>query len=181
MAFEKYVKNGRMKRPFASIWLRGQIGIGKGASEDYKLKNYTFAVLFYDTNMHRIGIKVTNDENEDGAKMMTHGKTGVVISARSFLCFYHIDHRVTRTYALDYNDNENLYVIDLQKPRQKGKDSSLCRNRSKRLPAYAATRKTAQPCAACVSRVSSRHAALTASPTVDSISRKRTRLRKKEV
>ena len=119
MPFERYVKSRRSLDSCASIWLRGQIGIGKGATEYYKLADYTFAVLFYDTEMQRIGIRVTNDDNEDGAKMMTHGKTGVVISAMSFLRFYHIDHRVTRTYALDYNAHENLYVIDMQKPKYK--------------------------------------------------------------
>ena len=130
MAFEKYVKSRRSLDSCASIWLRGQIGLGKGATEYYKLKDYKFVVLLYDKEAEQIGIRVTNDDNEEGARTITKGKTGVVISARSFLCFYHIDHRVTRTYALDYNDNENLYVIDLQKPRQNNKrhgDSSWTR------------------------------------------------------
>ncbi len=119
MAFERYVKSGRIYRPFASIWLRGQIGINQGAVERFKIKDYKLAVLFYDKEIERIGIRLTNDENEEGATTITQGKTGVVISAVSFLDFYGIDHSDTRKYPIDYNENENLYVIDLKKPMQK--------------------------------------------------------------
>lgn len=119
MPFERYVKSGRTYRPTASIWSRGQIGLNQGAVRRFKINEYKFAVLFYDDENKRIGIRLTNDENEPGVMGIVRGATGVFISAISFLDFYNIDHKKTQKYAVDYNEDEGFYILDLNKPLTK--------------------------------------------------------------
>jgi hypothetical protein len=123
MPFERYVKSGRTYRPTASLWSRGQIGLNRGAVQRFKILEYKFAVLYYDSENKRIGIKLTNDENEAGVMGIVRGATGVFISAISFLEFHNIDHTKTRKYAVDYDEDEKLYVIDLKKPFAEQKKS----------------------------------------------------------
>ncbi len=119
MPFERYVKSGRTYRPTASIWSRGQIGINHAAVERFKIKDFKFAVLYFDTETQRIGIELTNDENAEGATTAIKGKSGVIISAASFLDYYNIEHATTRKYPIDFDTVEKLYVIDLGKPMTK--------------------------------------------------------------
>ena len=117
MPFERFVKSGRAYRPTASIWARGgQIGLNSGAVQRFKISDYKFAVLYYDSENKRIGIKLTNDEDEPGVMGIVKGATGVFISAVSFLDNYNIDHEKTQKYAVDYNEDEGLFIIDLNKP-----------------------------------------------------------------
>ena len=119
MPFERYVKRGRVYRPMASIWSRGQIGLNQGAVQRFKLDNFEYAVLFFDAENKRIGIKLTNDETEAGTTKITRGSTGAVISAASFLGFYDIEHDSTTRYAIEFDEDEGLYVINLTKPMAK--------------------------------------------------------------
>ena len=121
MAFEKYVKSTRIYRPYASIWSRGQIGLNQGAVERFKMKDYKFAVLFFDKDTERIGIKLTNNENEEGATTAIKGNTGIIISAASFLEHYNIDHKTLRKYPIDFDQKEELYIIDLKEEFTKKK------------------------------------------------------------
>jgi hypothetical protein len=116
MPFERYVRSWRVYRPQASIWYKGQIGINQGAVKRFKITDFDFAVLFYDKETCRIGVKVTNDENEAGAVKIRKAQSGTMISATAFLDHFDIEHTETRRYPLDYDEGEDLYIIDLNKP-----------------------------------------------------------------
>jgi hypothetical protein len=116
MAFERFVKPGRIYTPSVSIWSRGQISFNQGCAIKYNLENYKYAILFYDRESRRIGIKFTNDETENGAIAMNKGRTGFTLSGNAFLGYYDIPHSTTRKYAVQYNDSEEIYVINLDNP-----------------------------------------------------------------
>lgn len=118
MAFVKFTNTGgRIGTPRASIWTRGQIGLNQGAVLEYDLKDYTYAVLYYDEGGKKIGIEFTNDKNAEGAiKLVVRRKAGISMSALPFLKTFRIDFIKTRQYDLSYDKEHNLYVIDLNKP-----------------------------------------------------------------
>lgn len=113
MPFERFTKVGRGYKPKVSIWSKGQIGFNQGAVLRLNLKKYKFAILFYDQESRRVGLRFTNDINEDGAVKLHVRKTGAVISARSFLDYYGIDYSKKQKYDVDYDKENNLYVISL--------------------------------------------------------------------
>jgi hypothetical protein len=116
MGFERFVKPGRIYTPSVSIWSRGQISFNQGCAIKYSLGTYKYAVLFYDRENRRIGIKFTSDEAENGAIAITKGRTGFILSGNAFLGYYDIPHETTRKYAFKYDDAEEIYVVDLNNP-----------------------------------------------------------------
>jgi|SRR6185503_1808919 len=115
MAFERYVKNRRQRRPTASLWQRGQIGLNQGAVHQFRLGDYTRVVLFFERETQRIGLQFTKDDVPESVTL-THGTTGVCFAARQFLHCYGIAYRETRRYPIAFDDTSGLYIIDLQHP-----------------------------------------------------------------
>jgi hypothetical protein len=118
MAFVRFTKPGaRLGKPQVSIWSRGQIGFNQGAVEEYNLTQYKYLVLFYDSESNRVGFRFTTDKNENGAiKLVFRGNAGLSLSAIAFLKTFKIKYGETRTYNLDYDENERLFTIDLNNP-----------------------------------------------------------------
>jgi hypothetical protein len=114
MAFERWTKRRRIYAPMAALWARGHIGFNVGAVEKYDLKRFTYAVLFYDPDTERIGIKFTAEENETGSVKIVHRSQGASISARLFLEYYNVKPTETKQYTFSYDKDNDLYVIDLK-------------------------------------------------------------------
>ncbi len=110
MPFERFTEVGRSFRPRASIRSTGQIGFSYAAVKRFDLVKYNYAVLFFDKETKKIGIKLTKDENEEGAvRLFTRNGNGS-ISARSFLYYYQISHKKTKQFDID-RDAESGYLI----------------------------------------------------------------------
>jgi hypothetical protein len=115
MAFVKFTQTGQRFKPKISIWEGGQIGFTQGAIKRFNLDNFNFAILFYDSDSKKIGIKFTNDNNEEGVIKFNHRKTGGVISGKAFLDFYGIDYSKTiKNLDLGFENENELYVINLE-------------------------------------------------------------------
>jgi len=114
MAFVRFTKSGRGYTPKAAIWTRGQIGFNRGAVEKFSLKDFKYAVLFFDKDNKKVGIKFTNDPTEEGANKLVFSKTGAFISARAFLDYYDIPRGETKRYDIYYDDENDLYVFNLE-------------------------------------------------------------------
>jgi hypothetical protein len=114
MPFERFTQTGQRFKPKISIWSKGgQMGLNQGAIVKYNLDNYRYAILFFDREIKRIGIKFTNEENEEGVINFKTRKTGGVIPAKSFLDFFGIDYSETRKYDLIFDEKSKLYIVDL--------------------------------------------------------------------
>lgn len=114
MAFEKFTKTrGRGYVPKVSIWNKGQIGFNEGALLRFNLKQFDYAVLFYDKDNKRIGIKFTNDKEDGTIKFVKRVTGGASISGKAFLDFYDIRPTENKKYDVVYNAEEGLYIIDI--------------------------------------------------------------------
>ena len=113
MAFKRFTKTGRGYKPKVSIWSRGQIGFNQGSVERFNLKNYKYSILFFDDETRRIGIKFTNDENEEGISKIVARMGGISFSARAFLDYNDIDYSKTKRYDVEYDESEALYILQL--------------------------------------------------------------------
>jgi len=112
MTFERFTKAGRFYTPKASIWTRGQIGFNQGAVDKFKLMDFDYAVLFYDKDEKKVGVQFTNDASESGVTKVVKGKTGVFVSARSFVNYYDIPHAKTKKYDVNYDEDNQMYVFE---------------------------------------------------------------------
>jgi len=98
------------------------IGLPTKFFNDNNIKDFKFAVLFYDKSANAIGIEFTNDENEkNGFSIVKSDNYGGNIVSRSFFKAHNID---TQKYHNRYNwktyEQENagkLFVIELDNPK----------------------------------------------------------------
>lgn len=116
MGFVKYENvGGRIGSPQISIWTRGQIGFNQAAILKYKIDNYKYAVLYYDKEGKRIGIRLTNNEEETAKiKLVFRKNGGVSFSAMSFLKTYEIDYeKKTQKYDFTYDAESDMFIVQL--------------------------------------------------------------------
>lgn len=110
MAFEKFSESGKTFKPKVSFRKGGGIGLNAGAVRKFGLKQYSFAILYYDKERRLIGIKPTKSEDEEGARRMTHGGTGATIGAQGFMDFFEIDPPRDKRRDATWDDRERMIV-----------------------------------------------------------------------
>lgn len=114
MAFERFTKTGRSYAPKISIRSNGQLGFNFGAIEKFQLGNFAYAILFYDKQSKMVGIKLTNDKEDEGAcKLRVHNKNAS-IAAKSFLDYYSIPYSKTARFESVWDKKENMIVATLK-------------------------------------------------------------------
>ena len=114
MAWEKFTMTRRSFKPRISIRGKSQIGFNTAAIEDFKLKDYKFAVLYYDKENRKIGIKLTNDKDEEGVrKLRVREHTGASLPARTFIEYYKIGNFSGQRFNAELDKQEKMIVATL--------------------------------------------------------------------
>ena len=112
MAFVKFAEAARSYKPKISVRATGTIGFNSGTVKKFDLRNYKFALLFYDKETNTVGVKPMKSE-EDGAHRINLGKTGGWISCRRFFDYFGISIDGTRRYDARWDDKEKMIVFQL--------------------------------------------------------------------
>lgn len=113
MSFERFTRVGRGYKPKVSITKNGLIGFNQGAVRHFNIADYDWAILYYDTQNARIGIALTNDDNEDGVCKLRKRASGVDVSARSFFDYYGISYTHTNRYNAVWDANEDKIIVEV--------------------------------------------------------------------
>lgn len=119
MAFKRFVETGRGTKPMVSIWKRGQIGFNSLAVQKYKLDQFTHVIFFYDDEQQKIGLRFTNNSEEEGVVKLNVRKNNVVVNAGRFLEMKDISYNPGTKFNLAYDEKEDLYVVDINAPVKK--------------------------------------------------------------
>jgi len=115
MGFEKFTGGGRSYRTRISIRSNGQIGFSQGAIHKFKMDGFSNGILFYDKEENKVGIKLGNDDNEEGACKLQIKPENAAISAKSFLDYYEIPYKETISYEAKWDETHQMIVADLNK------------------------------------------------------------------
>lgn len=118
MPFEKFVMTGRSYKPKISIRANGQIGLNQGAIERFNLNKYKYAVLFFDKDSERIGIRLTNTEEEGICKLQVR-QSNAAISGKAFLDYYEIDYSKTNRYDSVWDEKEKMIIVSIKTSGEK--------------------------------------------------------------
>jgi len=114
--FERFTRPGKSFKSRITIQRSSILGVNLAATEEFKFKNYKFAVLFFDLSIKRIGIRLTNDKSEDGAiKVRVREKVGALLSAKSFLNYYKLHDYAGKTFDVIWDSKEKMVVFDLKR------------------------------------------------------------------
>lgn len=112
MGWVKFTKTGRSFKPKVSVRGDSQIGFNRAAIRDFKLTEYNFAILFFDEQAKRIGIKLTNDKNEEGVcKLRVREEAGASIPARSFIACYNLEGH--KRLEAKWDDKDKMIIVKL--------------------------------------------------------------------
>lgn len=115
MPFERFTEVGRVFRPRASLRQNGQLGFNHGCIKRFDMNNFSHVVLFFDSESKRIGIKLTNDKEEQGACSLLTKSGGGTVSARSFLEYYRLTPKKTTQYDIERDDETGMLIIEVAK------------------------------------------------------------------
>lgn len=113
MAFERFTKTGKSFVPKLSIRRTGQLGFNQGAVDEFKMANFEYMVLFFDSDNNKIGVKLTNDV-ESGACKLRVRDGNASISAKAFLDCYGINYTESSRYLLKWDEEAKLLVAEME-------------------------------------------------------------------
>jgi hypothetical protein len=75
------------------------------------MEKYKYAVLFYDAETGRIGVKLTNDKDEAGAAALITRSGNGAISARAFLEYYNLTPKETTQRDIARDEATGMLVF----------------------------------------------------------------------
>lgn len=116
MSFERFTKAGKTFKPKVSIRKGGQMGFNNGARGKFKLDDYEYVILYFDKENSKVGIQLTNDNNENGVIKLYKRKLDVAVSARSFLDYYSISYDKTIVYDPQWVEETKMIILDVKNP-----------------------------------------------------------------
>lgn len=109
---ERFTGIGRSYQPKVSIRRTGQIGFSVGAIQQFNLKDYSYAVLFYDSTHMVIGIKPTKEPEKDAYSLRVRD-VGADVTAKAFLDYFQIPHTETKQYKAMWSDKYQMVLVYL--------------------------------------------------------------------
>ncbi len=113
MAWEKFTGVGRSYKPKLSIRGENQIGFNLAAIEKFNLKE-GYAVLYFDKENKKIGVKIAHDKSEEGAcKLSVRPDSGASISAKSYITCHGLDKLSTKRFPAYWDEEVQMIVADI--------------------------------------------------------------------
>lgn len=114
MAFIKYHKTMNSHVSLVSITPNGKIIFHKPSIEKYKLRSFQYGILFYDPPHKRLGIQLTNDDQEIGIYKFFHSDALSSIINGRFFDYFSIRPQQTQTYSFRYDKVNNMLIVPLR-------------------------------------------------------------------
>lgn len=124
MPFEKFDESGNGRGrptgadPMISIRKSESIGINEAALEAF-FEDADGAVMYYDGDENLVGIEpVDHADADEAAYTITKSESGGTIAPQAFLDKYDLTPDVTTQFDPEWDDEEELVVVDLDEPRK---------------------------------------------------------------
>lgn len=120
--FEKFIYKRRQSPDKATVTVtkEGIINFNLATMETY-IKNNDYVILYYNRKDSVIGIQLTNKDSAEAYKIRKYreGKYGN-ITAIAFLKYYKIQHSKSHVYTTNWDEENNMLLIELKEKREKG-------------------------------------------------------------
>lgn len=102
----------------AKVTLRGtgQFGFNAGAINRFRLKDFSYCVLYFDPDLKVVGIELSNDGKLDGAIEIRKGFSNTFIRAKNFCDRFGIDYRIMKRFDLKRDDDSGFLIFSVQQP-----------------------------------------------------------------
>lgn len=120
--FKKFEKRNIRQESRITITKSYSMGFPQKFYQDHGVKNFKYAVLYYDEANKVIGIYLTNEKDKNGFSIIHSQKYGGQVVIRSFLKTYNIDPKIYHgRYEWEKYNLEGVGEIFVIKLREKSK------------------------------------------------------------
>lgn len=119
--FEKFTQKKFKSdtKPLATITKSRLINFNVAAMKNI-VKDFIYAILYYDRKNSLVGIKFTNKSAPEAYKIKKYRQSKLGnISAIAFLRYYQIEHFKTVAYTIGWDEEEKMAIIDLKEHAEK--------------------------------------------------------------
>ena len=118
--FEKFVykRLQAFGRPAVTITKVGMLNFNVGTMKTY-VKDNDYAILYFDKDNSIVGIQFTKKKSPEAyhIRAARDGKFGA-ISGIAFLHYYKIPYNTTTSYFVDWDEKEQMLVLDLKQHKK---------------------------------------------------------------
>lgn len=113
--YDKPKKRGRIPgdKPMLTVGKTGVLGLNLTAVTRWRLRQFGYATLYYNSQSKMIGIKPSNDAIPENFKLRDRKGSGLDISARSFLQNFEIDFSETRRYSARWDEESEMLIAEV--------------------------------------------------------------------
>lgn len=87
----------------------GQLGFNVGAINRYKIREYRYAILYFDPENRVVGLELTNDRESPGAIEIKQSDSNTYIRAKNFCDRFGIEYETMSRHELK-RDSESKYL-----------------------------------------------------------------------
>lgn len=120
MAFERFIPpRSAGPKPKATIRPSGLISFDAGAVEAHDLSKASHAVLFFDKQRKCIGIKPTDNREDEAALPLNRRRRSVSLKAPHFFQIYALTFDGPQRFDLDYDTAQEMLIIDVKAVRRR--------------------------------------------------------------
>jgi len=115
MTMDKFIRANQKDEPAITIRKNGSISINHHAVERFPIKDQQYATLHFGKAERQIGLKLTNNKNEDSLfKISVERGETPTISCQAFLKSIGIEYeKGSRVYDAEWNEQQEMLMIKL--------------------------------------------------------------------
>lgn len=111
--FEKFVDTDKSFAAKVTIRQKtGQLGFNLGAVNLFKVREYSFAILYFDAEKQVVGIQLS-DEKAEGSIEIKQGNANTYIRAKNFCDKFGISYSSSHSYELKTVENNGMLYFEL--------------------------------------------------------------------
>lgn len=133
--FERFTETGKSFNARATIRSNGQIGFNEGARNLFELAQFSYVVLFFDSNQRAVGLKFTNNKEEVGALPFKADLRNTCVNAAGFLDKHGIDYKKSSRHSLERHGDFIVMMLtdvegapEVETPKQKENHDEVLAN-----------------------------------------------------
>lgn len=120
MAFERFVPpQAAGTRPRATIRPSGLISFDAASVAAFGLESAKFAILFFDKTRKIIGVKLTNNEKEEGALPLSRRRRSVSLKSPQFFHQYGLSIDESQRFEVTRDAADGLLLINVKEVKRR--------------------------------------------------------------
>jgi len=114
MIFEKFVSQRPSDYPTVAIRKNGTISLNAVAVQQFNLKGARFVGLYFDSGGRLIGIKVTDQKDSAGFRVVHEKGRTFTVSCQSFLRSIQIPYKEgSKIYRADWDEKRGMVLLKI--------------------------------------------------------------------